>query len=136
MLCLNLNIYIDNVTIKECNFINLKGNVVLTYLSKITIIRTAFMNSTGYDGITLFKQSKVVIGATYFTCNKPSKFGVLYAFNNTTLTVFNSSFGDNRVDLIGIILIQNSQAWFNATLEHSICMRVMIMIMIKGHDQA
>ena len=104
--------YVNNVTIKECKFINLKGNIVLAYQSKITIIRTAFMNSSSYDGITLFKQSTVVINGSYFTHNKPSKFGVLYAFYNTTLTVFKSSFEDNRVDLIGIVLIQNSRAWF------------------------
>ena len=104
--------YVDNATIKECRFINSKGNIILAYQSKITISRSSFMNSSSNNGITLFKQSKVVISLSDFIGNKPKNFGVLYAFDNTTLTVFKSSFEDNTVDLIGIVLIQNSQAWF------------------------
>ena len=104
--------YVDNATIKECRFINSKGNIILAHQSKITISRSSFMNSSSNNGITLFKQSKVVINISDFIGNKPGNFGVVYASDNTTLAVFRSSFEDNIVDLIGIVLIQNSQAWF------------------------
>ena len=32
--------YVDNVTVKECNFINSKGNIEVAYQSKITVTRT------------------------------------------------------------------------------------------------
>ena len=68
--------YVDDATIKECRFINSKGNIILAYQSKITISRSFFMNSSSNNGIILFKQSNVVISLSDFIGNKPTNFGV------------------------------------------------------------
>ena len=104
--------HVDDVSISECKFIATKGKIIFAHQTKITIARTAFTNLSSNTGITWFKQSKVVIEASSFIGNKDNDVGVLYAFKNTTPRVFRSAFEDNQVGLIGIVLIQNSHAWF------------------------